>query len=175
MGIEYTHSWNVEHLPSKNWARLKRHLCAGFLEEIQYLWYNNYVELCSYTTCNIQLFLDMFHCIGRKCSSRSMVEQACKDTCHRWYSQLALAILRAAKETKLKDIPDNASYDGMLILYNIVYCMLLIFCIHLARTVHCLEILLMKLKPKGVKDAIKPRMGAIICFADVTFFVLTIM
>ena len=67
------------------------------------------------TTCNMQLFLDMLHSIGHKCSLRSMLEQACKDLCHRWYTQLSPAILRAAKETKQRDIPDDASYDGAFI------------------------------------------------------------
>ena len=44
------------------------------------------------------------------------------------------------------------------------------FCIHLAKTVHCLEILLIELKPKRIKDTVKSIMGAIICFADVSFF-----
>lgn len=40
---------------------------------------------------------------------------------------------------------------------------------------YCLEVLLMKLKPKGVKDPVKSRMKAIINFADVSFCIFSLL
>ena len=81
-------------------------------------------SVCTYFFCYIiyrykiiiimQILLDMFHCLGQKCSSRSMVLDTSKALCHRWYNVLMPAILRVAEETKLRDIPDDATYEGML-------------------------------------------------------------
>ena len=77
------------------------------------------------------------------------------------------AILRVAEETKLRDIPDDAMFEGMLI--PVQYCCILLIFVLIAKTMYRLEVLLMKPKPKGVKCATKSRMSAIICFADVSF------
>ena len=59
----------------------------------------------------MQIILDMFHCLGQQCSSRSMVLDISKALCHGWYNVLTPAILRVAEETKLRD---DATYEGML-------------------------------------------------------------
>ena len=46
----------------------------------------------------MQILLDMFHCLGQKCSSHSMVIDTSKAL---WYSVLMPAILRVAEGTKL--------------------------------------------------------------------------
>lgn len=111
----------------------------------------------------MQIILDMYHCLGKKCSSRSTVLDASKALCHRWYNVLMPAILKVAEEEIF-----------LVMLHMKVCCTLdivilwILFCIDLAKTVYGLEVLLTKLKPKGVKDRVKSRMNAIICFADVS-------
>lgn len=60
----------------------------------------------------------MFHCLGQKCSSHSMVLDISKALCDRWYGVLMPAVLRVAEETKLRDIPGDATYEGM---FNPIY------------------------------------------------------
>ena len=61
----------------------------------------------------MQIILEMLHSLGQKCSSHSMVLDTSKALCHRW-NVLMPAILMVAEETKLRDIPDDATYEGIL-------------------------------------------------------------